>query len=269
MYLIFDRYRDYSIKSSARTGRASSAVECHNISLSTPLSSQHLLLSSTSNKRQLIEVLVEQLASRCSAIDGLKNSLILTGHQPFPIEVFPGSKRVRNDLKCTHKEADTIIVQQCFAAIDFGAKCVKVISDDTDVLLLLLHFYEKRNVNATVIMESTTQQRKAISISEAVKKSKEIIPSLLRMHALTGCDTVAQHFGIGKGKAFKVLKTQTLQSLGEMDATLDDVYLEATAFIAQCYGIKNFADISAVRYFYNLYNCYTVCLMTTNFNIMF
>ena len=45
---------------------------------------------------------------------------------------------------------------------------------------------------------------------------------ILPVHALTGCDTVACCYGIGKGTALKVLRTgsHSLSLLGVMDAPI-------------------------------------------------
>ena len=48
------------------------------------------------------------------------------------------------------------------------------------------------------------------------------MPDLLAVHGLTGCDTVAQCYGIGKGVALKVLRSQvhSLSHLGDDSKTL-------------------------------------------------
>ena len=54
-YLVFDRYRDNSIKSVTRNARSSEVIRCHyNLSLSTPLPSQKSILNVIKNKVQLI-----------------------------------------------------------------------------------------------------------------------------------------------------------------------------------------------------------------------
>ena len=56
---------------------------------------------------------------------------------------------------------------------------------------------------------------------------------------MTGCDTVASYFGIGKTKVVKVLEAgNRLNHLGNPSANLEDVLCESTAFVAACYGQK-------------------------------
>ena len=49
-----------------------------------------------------------------------------------------------------------------------------LISDDTDVFILLLHYYQKANLAITIIMESPSQGRVAIDIKGTVKKHAKL-----------------------------------------------------------------------------------------------
>ena len=76
--------------------------------------------------------------------------------------------------------------------------------DDTDVFVLLLHFYRLREMSCSLAMESLARDRKCVDIRVTATKHNEIIPNLLAAHA--GCDTVAQCWGVEKGKVVNVLK---------------------------------------------------------------
>ena len=66
-----------------------------------------------------------------------------------------------------------------------------------------------------------------------------IVPQLLSAHVLSGCDTVASYFAIGKTKVVKVLEVgNRLNHLGNPSANLEDVLCESTASVAVCYGQK-------------------------------
>ena len=56
-----------------------------------------------------------------------------------------------------------------------------------------------------MLTESLIKERTVIDIQTTVKKNKDILPGILASHALSGCDTVAACFGIGKGKMIKTL----------------------------------------------------------------
>ena len=81
-----------------------------------------------------------------------------------------------------------------------------------------------------------------------MQKHANIVPQLLAAHGLSGCDTVAQLYGIEKGTVVKKLKAgHGLSHLGNIDASIDDVLAEATAFISACYVSKTKGDLSEVR----------------------
>ena len=88
-----------------------------------------------------------------------------------------------------------------------GDKALVVVADDTDVFALLLHYRHCGAINAgNVYLESPLKGRAVIDIDATVQENMSIIPGLLAAHALTGCDTVASHYGIGKGILVKVLR---------------------------------------------------------------
>ena len=82
-----------------------------------------------------------------------------------------------------------------------------IVADDTDVFILLLHFQNAGSFSSDPIyMESPQHNRSAIDINLTVQNNQPIVPSLLAAHALTGCDTVASFFGVGKKKVLNVLR---------------------------------------------------------------
>ena len=52
---------------------------------------------------------------------------------------------------------------------------------------------------------ATHNERTIVDMNATVEKYSQFIPSLLALHALTGCDTVPKYYGIGKNKAFNAL----------------------------------------------------------------
>ncbi len=68
------------------------------------------------------------------------------------------------------------------------------------------------------------------------------------MHALSGCDTVAQTYNISKVKAVSVLQSgSSLKKLGKIDESLEDVEKEATQFMVSCYGKKGAQSLTECR----------------------
>ena len=210
------------------------------------------VLTEPENKRQLVALIVEDLYNNtvfpmnadCS------RKLIITGEDPTPIELTKSCKIRREDLRTTHEEADNILAQQMVLVAREPNTGVSVISDDTDVFVILLYYYQKLNLTTVVIKDSPVQERTTIDIRATVNEHKDIIPDLPAAHALTGSDTTAGYFGIGKGTAVKVLRSQksTLNSVGDFSCNFEDVLQESTRFIAECYIVTmEEANMSSMR----------------------
>ena len=239
VHLIFDRYYPYSIKSCTRTSRAGKASRHHQLSLDTPLPPQHVVLTVAYNKKQLIDILCQHILQRIAfvqASDAAAHKLVLTGFDPVPTQVSEGVQTVREDLRTTHEEADVIIARQMVSAAREGHLSIKVVSDDTDVFLLLMHFYHQCELLCPVVMESTSKERTVIDIGQSARNHQDILPQLLAAHALSGCDTAAYMWGVGKATVLKTLqKGFHLDKVGDVDATLEDVIRDSTAFVSGCY----------------------------------
>ena len=54
-------------------------------------------------------------------------------------------------------------------------------------------------------MEATDGERTLFDVNATVAKYSRIIPSILRLHALTGSEAVPKLYGIGKKKALNAL----------------------------------------------------------------
>ena len=247
-YLIFDRYHDNSIKRATRTARAGKeASRRMKLGLKTPLPAQKIVLTVTENKIQLINLICSYIANHVELLGD--HRLILTGQDPTPIEVFEGKLKLRHDLYTTHEEADVVIVQQVVHVATAGSSSVKVISDDTDVFVLLLHYYQSENLKCDLVMTGTSHGRTSMDVKASVAKFANIIPELLSAHALTGCDTVSCFYGIGKATVVKCLKEgYRLNYLGHMNMKQSNLFVEATTFIAACYGSKERKNMTAVRF---------------------
>ena len=97
------------------------------------------------------------------------------------------------------------MIQQLVRSVE-GHQGVVVISDDTDVFVLLVHYYAALHLSQMVIMESPVRDRAVINIGQTAQKHNHFVPDLLATHALTGCATVVGYHELGKTKAVKTLK---------------------------------------------------------------
>ena len=121
LYLVFDRYYDFSIKSGTRKGRAGSlAARHHKIRLDTPLPSQKAILNVTENKSQLTDIICEQLLDevklhQASNTSNHYHKLVITGSKSIPQKINMGVIIPHRDLRTTHEEADVTSSYCCHA----------------------------------------------------------------------------------------------------------------------------------------------------------
>ena len=87
--LVFDRFRWYSTKSMARSGRTTQASRVHQLSISMPLRPQKVVLSVTKNKQQLIKMICDELIKDevFNKEHTSSHRLIATGDDDTPVEI--------------------------------------------------------------------------------------------------------------------------------------------------------------------------------------
>ena len=248
IYLVFDRYYESSINGETRAaGARNGAVKRHVLNAQTLLPSQKVTLGATENKIQLIELICQYIKDQCHMLPST-NKLVVTSQNPVPFEICNGVVLQRVDLRTTHEEADVIIVQQVVKLAEDGVSSMKVICDDTDVFILLIHYYAQEHLTCDLIMCGTSSRR-VIDIKATTDKHSTIVDQLLPAHALSGCDTVSQMYGIGKGTVLKVIRSRNpLNKLGKISARMDEVIEESVRFVAACYGSRERTNMSAARY---------------------
>ena len=165
------------------------------------------------------------------------------------MEIFKGVAIERRDLETTHEEADVIIPRQVLDDATQVSTCIKIICDDADVFILLIHYYQLCSLTCIVLMEGTCRIRAAIDIGATAKQHADIAGQLLAAHALMGWDTVAFMWGIGKAKAVKVLLSGCKRlKMDNTEMPMDEVLLEATQFVARYFGCASRESMSATRY---------------------
>ena len=241
VHLVFDRYYDYSTKSSTRVARAgkTAASRVHKLSAKTPLPTRDAVLTCVANKVQLNHLILELIMNDQDFLDKVTSDhrLFMTGAEPVPTVVHKGRKRAELQLYSTHEEADIRLVMHALLSYETVDARVCVISDDTDVFALLCYHYHKSGSSGPLMMEPSVHGRVCVDIRETVKKHPTLISQVLAIHAISGCDTVAASYGIGKLTAVATSKKGfVLDSLGVIDAPWDHVEKEATHFMVGAYG---------------------------------
>ena len=114
VYLVFDRYRDYSTKRFTREARASDASRLYQLSENTPLPSQKAVLTVSANKKQLIDKICGNMTSDVAfhTQHTSIHKLVITASDNTPTEIHKGAVYLRQDMATSHEEADNIIAQQ-------------------------------------------------------------------------------------------------------------------------------------------------------------
>lgn len=135
-----------------------------------------------------------------------------------------------------------------------GAKAL-VVADDTDVFAMLCHFVHTGDISQNVYMVSPAASRcDVVDINATVTKNEDIMADMLAAHCLSGCDTVAGFYNIGKQTVINVLKSGTspLSELSNPNSSTDAVLEQASKFMMSCYvrdGGSNFTDMKTARHF--------------------
>ena len=118
------------------------------------------------DKKQLIELLAEGLL-RVFTNAPCEKKLVITSQGKCSVQVHLRIKTLSHGMSTAHEETDVIIRQQGITAIEDGATSVKVTSDDTDVFVLLLHFYIEQSLSTTVFLKGTSSNRNVFYVTAA------------------------------------------------------------------------------------------------------
>ena len=109
------------------------------------------------------------------------------------VEIIKGIKIDRHDLCSKHEEADILITQHAIAA-SLPGKSVRFVSDDTDMFVLPVHFYNYKcegTTAAPMIMSSPVTERAVIDICPvATPAHSDIVSNLLAIYGISYADTV-------------------------------------------------------------------------------
>ena len=170
------------------------------------------------------------------------NKFIITSKQDIPEQLHFGRQSERHDLITTQEEANVIIPHQVLAVITDGKSSMKVCREDTDVFVLLCHSHHIKQWKAELFMEGFKKGKNVISIKDSDKKYIDIIPQIMSMHAMTGCNSVPMMYGVGKKKALRIIKKSPLLHLGDQTADEDDFTNECKNFVTACYNGKSISS---------------------------
>ena len=155
-----------------------------------------------------------------------------------------------------HDEADITIISYMLQAADDGCHVVRVLSYDTDILVLLVYWTWRCNLQDRLAVQMEKWDGVVLDVNATCAKLWSTVRSqLLGAHAITGCDTVSYPFGMGKASVLKTLKEGDFPGLfdvlGEEDAPQEDLMAVGEQFFVALYGQPSGSSMTQARY--NLY----------------
>jgi len=224
--LVFDRYDDLSAKDHERMRRAGEGSTDYNLTTNSPLPNRDAILKNKHNKREL---------SRVLSVFNLGPNVSMDS---------------RDDGGFTHDEADVTMIAYMLQAAEFGKGVIRILSDDTDVFVMLVYWVWKMQLNCSVQMERWNGV--VVDINATCTELGPKCLQLLGVHALSGCDTVSYPFSKSKMSALNTLKAGDFpglyQVLGEEDATNSDLMETGQKFFTAMYGQPVGTTMSEARY---------------------
>ena len=130
-----------------------------------------------------------------------------------------------------------------------------LIGEDTDLLVLLLHFYSKERNWNRIQFRSDKEKSKGIVYDISLLHNSlgaEICSVLLPLHVFTGCDTTSAIYSIGKTTMFQKLlkKSQAkvlLNAFNEAGRSHDEIEKAGNALMTKCYNEKHDTSLNELR----------------------
>ena len=155
-----------------------------------------------------------------------------------------------------HDEADITIISYMLQAADDGCHVVRVLSDDTDIFVLLVYWTWRCDLQDRLAVQMEKWDGVVLDVNATcAHMGSTVCSQLLGAHAITGCDTVSYPFGKGKASMLKTLKEGYFPGLfdvlGEEGASQEDLMAVEEQFFVALYGQPSGSSMTQARY--NLY----------------
>ena len=243
--IVFDSYRDMSIKSSEREKRGKSvALEVKIYGLATPLPKQwDKYMTNAQNKRNLCDFLVNswRLYGPVSLEDG--KELVIGGgfsDNNKAVSVKKGSCDDMVELFSDHEEAyKRLLLHASQASRTF--KHIVIQSLDTDVAVLCTAHFGKLLCEEIWFKTGVPDRLRFIPIHQVCQKlGQTMCSAVLGFHALTRCDSVRSFCGKGKKRPWDIMLQNTshqkaLKLLGKDDKLKESTCQECEKFVCNIY----------------------------------
>jgi hypothetical protein len=252
--VVFDHYRQDSIKAGTREHRSAThhrPIRRKVDGPKVPLPKQwNAFIDLPENKRDLVDFLSKYLIEICQSTLP-ENQLLITAGGFHDIEKAEASHgQLSESLHSNHEEADTRLVLHAVDAVKSGYGRLLVYSRDTDVLVLLVHFYPDLLVEELWMCAGTRKKPKFMPVHDiSLSLSQDVREALPGFHSLTGCDTTSSLAGHGKKTCWKAFKRNPslLSDIG-VGTLVNDTLSMAEEFVVQVYSpLSKLTSVDALR----------------------
>lgn len=214
--VVFDGYQSKSTKDHEHSRRSQVHQKCPDIAFTednTVHVGQHFFLTNSNNKERLIDLISKYL------------------------------KQDGHDVRQCDNDADTAIVD---VALEYACsgKPVTVIAEDTDILVLLVYFWNSEMAEISMRCQSRKGcQLKVYDIARLAQGlDNKVVKNILFLHAWGGCDTTSATYNHGKTKILKLIekgKNDVLEICNVFDSTnstQDDIGKAGVQLFGIMYG---------------------------------
>jgi hypothetical protein len=254
--VVFDVYREQSIKTAERECRASqSGIVFTQIRPGHTIRNWKGLLDCTESKNNLTKFLAENWQNPGKRLKlGNKVMFITCGNQC--LKLTKSMCQTIGELGSDHEEADTrVLLHAKHAAEEFNS--IEVVSDDTDVLVICLAL--SHLIDSQIYIRRGTKLRvRLVDIGKlSCVLGDGVRNALPALHAWTGCDTISALAGQGKLNAFKLItQNQRYQvaftELGSTWQLSDTVFDTIEEFTCKLYS-RNTKCVNVNKLRYEMY----------------
>lgn len=251
--VVFDVYREMSIKAAERTSRGSeTGIRVSNIIPGHRIQQWRRLLSCSASKMKLISFLAK-MWQEPHVRRTLGEKLLYVTCDDLCYKIHHEEVTEEIELRSTQEEADTRVILHAKHAAAYMSSVI-IVADDTDIILLCLAFQHEIDCELFVKCGTATRTRyiDIKKVSQAL--GEDVSRALPGLHAFTGCDTVSAFSGRGKVGALKLLMNSEkfidgFQNLGSEWQLTDSLFKLLEEFTCKLYAIHtDITDVNQMRY---------------------
>ena len=146
---------------------------------------------------------------------------------------------IQDDGVFDHDEADVTMVSYVLKYANNGKGVIRVLSDDTDVFVLLVYWVYQADLELLCKVQTEWWDGAVLNINATCADLGLKCLQLLGMHALSRCDTTSYPYGKAKMSAFNTLIAHDCPGvadvLGEVGTTHTDLVEAEKPFYAALY----------------------------------